>query len=208
MQLEIFEIWKDIESYEGLYQISNFGRVRSLDVWLRNSLNGTKRLKKGKLVSLTDNGRGYKIASLSNLGRKNHYIHRLVAKHFIDNKNKHNEVNHLDGDKSNNNYYNLEWCSKSENCAHASKIGLIKKLGEKPNAIKVINTESYQIFECIKSCSDFYGIKYSCMKDFLNRKSINIKNKVYKNLMKLDTYIETHPSEAQMLGFSIKRLDI
>lgn len=102
----MIEIWKDILGYEGLYQVSNLGNVRSLNY--RRS-GKTKLLKQG-----TDNG--YKRVELSKNGKKKKYwVHRLVAIAFISNPNNYKEVNHKDEDKSNNNVNNLEWCTREYN---------------------------------------------------------------------------------------------
>ena len=111
------EIWKDIKGYKGKYQISNFGRVRALVKW---DVNKRKFVKHIKILKPTDNGYGYLIISLKDRGvKKNQYIHRLVAEHFIDNKRKCPEVNHIDYDKYNNRVSNLEWCTRRENVRHS-----------------------------------------------------------------------------------------
>lgn len=101
------EIWKDIEGYEGLYQVSNIGRVRSLK-WY-----GGQQIK---LRTLTDNGTGYLKVSLTHKRvSKNFLVHRLVALAFIPNPNGYEFVNHKDENKQNNVVENLEWCTKSYN---------------------------------------------------------------------------------------------
>lgn len=115
------EIWKDIDGYEGLYQVSNLGRVRSLDRVVVYS-NGRECLHKGKIINNHDNGHGYRYITLTNGGkRKNHYVHRIVAEAFIINEDCLPEVNHIDNDRSNNDITNLEWCSKKENMNHMIK---------------------------------------------------------------------------------------
>lgn len=113
------EKWKRIAGYEELYEISNFGRVKSLTF-----RNGTTYRLKEKILSPTDNGKGYLIISLSkNTKRKNFYIHRLVAEAFLDNKKKLKEVNHIDCDTHNNCVNNLEWCDRSYNLKYSYEIG-------------------------------------------------------------------------------------
>lgn len=99
------EIWKDVVGYEGLYKVSNLGRIRSL--------------KSNKIIKPYKKRNGYLRAYLS---RKNVYIHRVVAQAFIPNLQNKEEVNHKDLDKTNNNVENLEWCTKRENMQHAVKI--------------------------------------------------------------------------------------
>ena len=119
------EIWKDIEGYEGLYQVSNLGRVRSLDRKSRNR-NG-EILLKGKVLKCYTSSHGYPTATLSKNGiRKKIAVHILVGKAFIPNNENKPEINHIDGNKSNNVVTNLEWVTYSENLIHAWRTGLTK----------------------------------------------------------------------------------
>lgn len=117
------EIWVDITGYEGIYQISNHGRVKSLD---RMSTSGTSRLIRGRLFK-TINDRGYHIRILADVGngRKNLRIHREVARHFVHNPNPQDFdiINHIDGDGLNNHHSNLEWCTHLHNITHAINTG-------------------------------------------------------------------------------------
>lgn len=118
------EKWKDIINYEGYYQISNFGNIRSLDRKIR--FNKGYSIKKGKMLKPILNKKGYYKVSLSkNQKEKRFFIHRLVAIHFIENPLSKEQVNHKDGNKKNNRVDNLEWCTNLENQRHAIKNGLI-----------------------------------------------------------------------------------
>lgn len=109
------EIWKDIKGYEGKYQVSNLGRVKSLIEWHGNC-HLDKWVKKEKIITPTNNGYGYLIIGLANRGkRKNFYIHRLVAEAFIPNPENLPVINHKDYNKQNNNVNNLEWMTQKEN---------------------------------------------------------------------------------------------
>lgn len=114
------EVWKDIVGYEGLYRISNKGNVKSLT--FRKCVHGVDTVSNADIMlNPTDNGNGYLIVPLfKNKQRKIHYIHRLVAEHFIANPNKYPVVNHLDRDKKNNCVDNLEWCTQKKNVIHSS----------------------------------------------------------------------------------------
>ena len=113
------EIWKDIQGYEGMYQVSSHGRVRSLN-YNKTGLEG--------IMSFNDNGTGYlQVYLTKNKKSKKVLVHRLVAMTFIDKIEGKNFVNHIDGNKTNNHVENLEWCTKSENQQHAYDTGLISK---------------------------------------------------------------------------------
>lgn len=113
------EIWKDIENFEGFYQISNFGRVKSLKKWCGNK-HLSKWIDSEKILKPTDNGRGYLIIAFNTNGKKkNYYIHRLVATHFLNKPINKNIVNHKDYNKHNNNVNNLEWCTQKENIKYS-----------------------------------------------------------------------------------------
>ena len=102
------EIWKDIKGYEGIYQVSNFGRIKS---------SYTKRILKGG-----KNKAGYLLVGLYKQGvlsRKS--IHRLVAEAFIPNPDNKPEVNHIDENKTNNMVSNLEWMTAKENINHGTR---------------------------------------------------------------------------------------
>lgn len=111
------EKWKSVENYPR-YMISNLGRVKS---------------PRTEFMKPWDNGRGYSYVLLQKINKKkNMQIHRLVADAFIPNPLGLKEVNHKDGNKKNNNYWNLEWISRGANMAHASKNDLIRFGESKP----------------------------------------------------------------------------
>ena len=113
----MIECWKDIKGYEGAYQISNTGRVKSIIKW---DLNKRKYICEETILTPTDNGYGYLIVSLrKNTKKKNHYVHRLVAEAFVTNPKGMPYVNHIDYDKKNNNHSNLEWCNQKDNILHS-----------------------------------------------------------------------------------------
>lgn len=115
----INEIWKDIPGYEGLYQVSNSGKVKSISHQAKNNSNGGVRMTVGCILSLYKMPNGYLQVQLSkNEKRKKLYVHRLVATVFLHNESNFSDVNHIDGDKNNNSVENLEWCSHRNNQIH------------------------------------------------------------------------------------------
>ena len=119
------EIWKDIKGFEGLYQVSNLGRVKSLTRKVK-TFNGF-RTSKGQLLKPLKTNRGYYRVDLKQK-QKNKYvsIHRLVSEAFVPNPNNYRIVNHKDSNQANNNADNLEWCTQSYNVKYAYKYGNAK----------------------------------------------------------------------------------
>ncbi len=118
------EIWKVITEFPN-YEVSNFGRVKSLGRYIPVKA-GAMRFKKETILKPKDNGKGYKAVNLStgDGNFKVRYIHRLVAFAFLALTEGLDEVNHIDGDKANNEVSNLEWCDRSHNVSHAFSTGL------------------------------------------------------------------------------------
>ena len=116
------EIWKDIDGYEGLYQVSSWGRVRSLDRYVSAKCGGS-RLVKGIIIKDYDNGLGYKLVHLCKDNKPKYaYVHRLVAAAFVANPEGYDEINHIDEDKGNNVPENLEWCSHKYNMNYGNRM--------------------------------------------------------------------------------------
>lgn len=107
------EIWKNIDGYNGEYQVSNYGNIKSYKYSEPRILRFNYDKQNYKLVHLCKNGK-----------RVCEKVHRLVALAFIPNIDNKPYVNHIDGNKGNNFYENLEWCTPSENNIHAYKTGL------------------------------------------------------------------------------------
>ena len=167
------EVWKDVKGYEGLYQVSNYGRVKSLERSVNNNKNGGKRKLPERIIVPTDNGNGYKIVGLhKERKRKNFYLHRLVAEHFLLNPQNKKYINHLDYDTSNNTVTNLEWCTQKENVAYS--VSHMKKPRKK---YKPTNTGEKYISKKISRNKTYYVVNiatkgickyFKCLNDAIN----------------------------------------
>jgi hypothetical protein len=200
------EIWKDIPEYEGLYQISNLGNVKSQH---SNRMSGQKP---GKLLKIALMKNGYMSLELR-IGdtNKRHLVHRLIAESFIPNPDNKPVVNHINGIKNDNRIENLQWCTQSENVRHAIDTGLRgtsfgppkgtkpwntdKLLSEEHKAKlskaklgkpslkkrKVIDISTGVIYDGIQEAADAFGVKYN-----------NMCGKLYKKNKINLTFYESH----------------
>lgn len=115
------EVWKELNGYEGKYLISNKGRFKCLSKQRSKFDSNSKE----SLILLKNDGSGYfQVRATKNSITKTFRIHRLVAEYFIPNKNNYPQVNHKNGDKSDNTSDNLEWCTIKQNCIHSQENGL------------------------------------------------------------------------------------
>lgn len=118
------EVWKNIDGYDGIFQVSNLGSVRSVDRFVNGAYG--KRWIKGKYFKpVLNKSDGYlRVVFMVDGVSKRHYVHRLIANAFLPKINGKEYVNHIDGNKLNNSISNLEWCTLKENQQHAFRIGL------------------------------------------------------------------------------------
>ena len=153
------ELWKDIKGYEGLYQVSNFGRI--------------KRVTTGRILKGRKNKGDYLIVELSkNNIASGKTIHRLVAQAFIPNPENKPQVNHIDEDKTNNMVSNLEWMTAKENNNHGTRNERAGKAISKSNSIPIIatnlktgdSTEFYGISECARQLGLYNQNICKCLK--------------------------------------------
>lgn len=153
------EEWRDIKGYEGLYKISNIGRVKSYQTFGNNQKIGREHFI---TPTLTTNGY-YRVELIKDNQRKTHRIHRLVAFAFLPNPENKPYINHIDGNRLNNHITNLEWCTQKENNEHAIRTGLrkLKKLS-KDDMVQMYVIEHKAISKIAKEnhISDYRVRKY------------------------------------------------
>jgi len=187
----VLEIWTDVVNYEGIYHVSDLGRVKSLKRTKRSSSNGIQLVKE-KILSQAKNREGYMKATFSKDGKyETMNVHRVMHISFVPNIENKPQVNHKNGQKDFNWLINTEWSTRSENITHADRIGLRnmpKKekhhaFGINPDnhsrAKKVINTKTLEIFGSVKSLCDKIKVNVSIMRSKLNGTDKNNTDYMY-----------------------------
>lgn len=162
------EIWKDIEEFNNLYQISSYGRVRGKGRVLCNG-----KYLKPKYLKPAFNNTGYlQIRITIDNERRIYLVHRLVGKYFIPNTDNKLTINHKDGNKSNNHVSNLEWLSQQDNCIHAALSGLTR-VGSKSHRSRLTEEEVSDIVRFSKylnipQISKIMNVEYTIIHKILN----------------------------------------
>ncbi len=171
----MLEIWKNVKGYEDYYQVSNKGRIKSLDRTYTR-VDGKIKKYKSKIRKLPIDAYGYNIINLFKGGKRSFYkVHRLVAYAFLENIKNKPQINHKNGIKTDNNVNNLEWVTCSENLKHAHRLGFKKpstpmlgKFGKNNHSSKKI--VQYNLSG--KLIKTYYGISEACREN--NYKISNI----------------------------------
>lgn len=175
------ERWVKIPGYEGLYEVSNMSRIKSVDrCFVRN---GVTVYLKGQLLKQHLSKRGYWCVKLSNGGKtKTKTVHRFVGL-FIKNPQSLPDINHKDGNKTNNHIDNLEWCNHTQNMQHAIKNGLINRLSGEDNKLtkKIKDKETGKVYPTIRHAVNEIGINRNTLVSYLSGHRNNKTNLVYSS---------------------------
>lgn len=156
-KVEYIEEWRPVKNFEGKYEVSSFGRIKSLPRLKIN--NGTFSTVKGRILTQSKNKNGYKRVALSLNGKSRFYfVHRLVAFSYIEG-NCLLDVNHKDGDRANNFYLNLEFCTKSENIRHSLYVTGLKGVIDYKRASEF--RRIYLNGGNVAKMANFFGVKKS-----------------------------------------------
>ena len=154
------EIWKDINNYEGLYQVSSFGNIKSF-----------KRHKEGRLLKPGKYSNGYLFVHLCNESgvKTSHSTHRLVAEAFIPNPNNLPQVNHKNGIKTCNEVWNLEWCTASDNMRHTVNTGLVKNHCKIIRPVLVKKGRQILSFDSMSQCSKYFDFTKCWLGNYIKK---------------------------------------
>jgi hypothetical protein len=178
-QQKVKEKWLPIPEYEGIYSVSNHGRIRKNPIQTI-SINRGETWSETIIFKASVNCNGYPVVSLSKNGiPENILVHRIVANVFLKNHENKPQVNHKDSVRTNNYYKNLEWCTSKENNNHCDKVGNRPKRSNHYKAKKVLHIASGVILGCLKDAADHAGINCNTMKQGLNKNGVNTVYKGY-----------------------------
>ena len=175
-------IWKDVVGYEGMYEVSDDGRVRThKDKVTYTKMHGVRRWKQRVLKEKNPNGRDVRVDLWKDGKPKSFLVHRLVAYAFIPEVGGKSSINHKDGNPRNNKVENLEWCNHLENNNHAFDNGLIKTAI--PITITNKDTGENHYFRSMSKAGKFMGINHGTVSRLV-KKNINEWNGYYITVMK------------------------
>ena len=174
------ETWKNIKGYEGLYQVSNMGRVKSLERKVRHWRGGELTIKERILKPGMDRG-GYLLVTLCAGGKqKTLKVHRLVCQAFHKNHENKPCVNHIDEDKTNNAASNLEWCTYEENNNHGTHNERMAKTLNKPVGQYTLDGELIKVWVSAREAQKQAGFSYNHISNVATGKHKTHKGFVWK----------------------------
>ena len=172
----MIEEWRDVKGYEGLYQVSNMGRVKSIT--FRN--NKIEKPKEKMLYMRVSKDRRVAVCLYNKGKKKMCSVHRLVAKAFIENPDNLPEVNHIDGNPSNNYVTNLEWCDDSYNKIHAYWNGLTKLKNINDRHKKPVIRSDGKKYDCAYSVAKDLNVSVCSIRDVLKGRMMSCKGYGFK----------------------------
>ena len=175
------EIWKSIDGFEGIYEISNLGRVKSL---AKTGSVYTGKGKPRKEYTINETivkgwSQEYQVVDLRKAGKSHSKkIHRLVAEAFIPNADNKSQVNHIDENKFNNRIDNLEWVTPKENVNHGT--GIARRSKTQKKRVIALKGESKITFESIGEAAETLGVDRSCISHTLSKRMSTVKGYTFE----------------------------
>ena len=207
-------MWKDIEGFEGYYQVSDEGKVRSLDRYVaysRGKNAGRTRLLRGKEMKLTESksnergNQGYLVVNLrKNCNSSVIPVHSLVAKAFVQNEHGLPTINHIDGNKHNNHVSNLEWASYADNNIHALTNGLRNPRGVMINQYS-IDGIFIRSFRSVTEASKVLGLSRCSISHCVNGRQLTYAGYIWKKVPEGQTTISSESTSGDELPMEAQR---